>query len=117
MLKRLLKSGRHAVNGLAYAFRNERNFRIEMVAGLVVVVSLFTFDLAVWERVALICMVGWVIVMELLNTVVERVINIVRPRNHPYPGIIKDIMASVVLVSSLLALCVAVLVFAPHLLK
>ncbi len=111
---RFFRSLKHALRGLVYTFRYEKNFRIEIIAGLVVAASLFLVDLATWERVALVGMVGWVIVMELLNTVVERVINIVRPRNHPYPGIIKDIMASVVLVSSLTALCVALIIAVTH---
>lgn len=117
MLKRFSKSVGHALTGLRYAFLHERNFRIETVCGFVVVVSLFFFDLAIWERVILICMVGWVIVMELLNTVVERMVNIVRPRSHPYPGIIKDLMASAVLVSSLVAVCVAGLIIGSHIVK
>lgn len=104
----------HAIRGLSYTFRYERNFRIEILAGLLVIVSIFLFDFLLWERVILICMVGWVLVMELLNTVVERIINIVRPRNHPYPGVIKDVMASAVLLSSLMAFIVASVIAVSH---
>lgn len=107
----------HALTGLRYALRHERNFQIETVCGFLVVVLLFSVDLLVWERVILVCMVGWVLVMELLNTVVERVVNIVRPRNHPYPGIIKDLMASAVLLSSLVAVVVAALIIGSHIVK
>ena len=110
MLKRFLKSVGHALTGLHYALRHERNFQIETVCGFFVIVALFAVDFLTWERVVLVCMVGWVLVMELLNTVVERVVNIVRPRNHPYPGIIKDLMASAVLLSSLVAIVVMVLI-------
>ena len=108
---------KHALKGLAYAFRHEPNFRIEVLAGILVVLLITVIDFAVWERVVLVCMIGWVIVMELLNTVVERIVNIVRPRNHPYPGIIKDLMASAVLVSSLLAVGVAFVILYGHIVE
>lgn len=114
MFKRFIKSITHALRGVAYTFRYEQNFRIEFFFGFVVSILLFVFDFLIWERAILFFMVGWVLVMELLNTVVERVVNIVRPRDHPYPGVIKDIMASVVLVSSLTALGVSMIIVAPH---
>lgn len=114
MSEKFIKSVRHAIRGLVYAFRHEQNFRIETLMGVLVVGSLFLLDLENWEKVVLLIMVGWVIVMELLNTVIERVVNIVQPRSHPYPGVIKDIMASVVLISSLTALCVAVFIVISH---
>lgn len=116
MLYRFAKSVRHALSGLCYAFVHERNFQIETVCGIVMLVLLFALPLLVWERVVLISMIGWVLVMELLNTVVERMVNIVRPRTHPYPGIIKDLMASAVLVSSIVAACVAGIILWTHIL-
>lgn len=111
MVQRFVKSMGHALTGLRYAFAHERNFQIEVMCGFVVLGVLLAMDLSEWERVILVCMVGWVLVMELLNTVVERVVNIVRPRSHPYPGVIKDLMASAVLLSSIVAVVVAGIIF------
>lgn len=117
MFRRFAKSVRCALRGFLYAVHRERNFQIEILCALFVVGSLFVFDFAVWEKAILLLTTGWVLTLELLNTVVERVINIVRPRNHPYPGIIKDLMASAVLISSLAAFCAGAVIIVPHLIE
>lgn len=115
-MRSFLRSFRYACNGFWYAFRNERNFRIESVFGLVVIILILLLDFARWEQVALIMMVAWVVTVELLNTVVERVVDIVKPRAHPYLKVVKDLMASVVLVSAFLAVLVGGVILLPHIL-
>lgn len=56
----------------------------------------------------------WVLITELTNTVVERVVDILKPRIHPYARLVKDIMAAVVLISSIMAVVVGVIIFYPY---
>jgi diacylglycerol kinase len=113
-IKRFGKSLRHAVSGLKYAISSERNFQIELFIGLFVIALIFIFKVKNWEAVILILMVMWVLITELTNTVVERIADILKPRIHPYAKLVKDIMAAVVLISSVVAICVGVIIFYPY---
>jgi len=56
----------------------------------------------------------WVLITELTNTVLERVVDILKPRIHPYARLIKDIMAAVVLISCFVAIAVGIIIFWPY---
>lgn len=113
-IRKVGKSFRHAFSGLKYAIINERNFQIELVIGFFIFVLIFIFKVKNWEAVILILMIMWVLITELTNTVVERVVDILKPRIHPYARLIKDIMAAVVLISSIIAMIVGVIIFYPY---
>ncbi len=59
-------------------------------------------------------MIMWVLIMELINTVFERIADVIKPRIHPYVRLIKDVMAAVVLISSLVAVAVGIIIFLPY---
>lgn len=116
-IRKLNKSFRHAFRGLKYTIANERNFQIELIAAAFVIALIFIFKVKSWEAIILILMIMWVLVTELTNTVVERVADIIKPRVHPYSRLVKDIMAAVVLISSVIALAVGIIIFYPYILK
>jgi undecaprenol kinase len=113
-IKRFGKSLRHALSGLKYAVINERNFQIELVIAFFVLMLIFILKVKNWEAVILILMIMWVLITELTNTVVERISDILKPRIHPYAKLVKDIMAAVVLISAIVAICVGVIIFYPY---
>lgn len=114
-LRRFKKSVRHAWDGLSWAFSHEKNFRIELLIALLVVLFIVLFDVKIWETVVLLLMIMWVLIFELINTVVERVVDILKPRIHPYARLIKDLMAGVVLISATVSVVVGFLIFYPYL--
>lgn len=69
-----------------------------------------------WEWVALILASSLVILMEIVNSSVERVTDVLKPRINGYVKEIKDIMAAAVMLSSLAALIIGLIIFLPHLL-
>ena len=113
-LRKFKRSLSHAYDGLVYAITQERNFRIELGVAFVVCVFIFIFRLKNWETIVLILMIMWVLIAELINTVLERVVDILKPRIHPYARLIKDLMAAMVLISSVVAVIVGLIVFYPY---
>lgn len=108
-------SVKNAYRGLKYVTTYERNFQIELVFGTFIVALIFIFKVKNWEAVILVLMVMCVLVAELTNTVVERVVDMLKPRIHPYARLIKDMMATVVLITSVVAAMVGVIIFYPYL--
>ncbi len=108
------KSIKHAVRGLIYAFKNEKNFQNEVVFAAIVILAMFYFKVTRAEMVVLILVIMGVLLAELVNTVMERVVDILKPRIHPYARLIKDLMAAAVLLTSVLALIIGVIIFYPY---
>ncbi len=114
-IRKLSKSFRHAFRGIKYSLAYERNFQIEIVVAVFVVALIFIFKVKNWEAIVLVFMIMWVLIVELINTVLERIVDIIRPRIHPYARLVKDLMAAVVLISSIIAVVVGIIIFYPYL--
>lgn len=94
--------------------KHERNFQVEAVIAVVVIGAMVYFKVTKGEAVALFLVISAVLTMELYNTVMERVVDILKPRVHPYAKLIKDLMATSVLVASILAVIIGFVIFAPY---
>lgn len=114
-LHRLLKSFADAFRGLKHVFKSEQNFRMQVLLGLFVFVAAAYFPLRSWEVILLILLVLLVLLVEILNTAFENFSDLLKPRLHHYVGVVKDIMAGAVLLTSLVALIVGTIIFYPHL--
>lgn len=108
---------RHAMNGLNYAIRHEKNFQNEVIFACLVIGAMLYYHVTGSEKIVLFLVIMGVLVMELLNTVMERIADILKPRVHPYVRVIKDLMAASVLVSSLLAVIIGLIIFIPYIIK
>ena len=116
-LKRLIKSFKHAFKGLFHVLKTEQNFRIQLIAALAVIILSIYFRVKPWEAVALILVILMVLVLELLNSIFERLVDILKPRVHYYIRVIKDIMAATVLLASLAAIVIGLIIFWPYFTK
>jgi diacylglycerol kinase len=116
-LKTVSRSFRHAWQGAVRVAKEEHNFRVELAASVIVVIMMFVFDLRTVERAILSLVIVLVLVLELVNSVFERVADMLKPRFHGLVGDIKDIMAATVLVSAVGAVIIGLLIFWPHIVK
>lgn len=110
---RFWKSFRYARQGLARAVRTEHSFRIHVVVAIIVIVGILLLQLERAEAALLILLISTILTLELVNTVVERFVDMLEPRVHPYVGVIKDLMAAAVLITSLAAVVIGLVIFWP----
>lgn len=115
-VRRLIKSFRFALLGLARAFREEQNFRIQVVAALAVLVLIVVLPVTPLETAVLILVVTGVLVIELVNTIIEAVVDLLKPRLDHHVVIVKDLMAAAVFLSSLGAVLIGLIILLPYLL-
>lgn len=109
--RNFFQSVKHAFRGLRLVTVREQNFRLELLAASVLVLIIIVLPLDTWERILLILMAAAVLVLEILNTIFERISDILKPRLHPIVKEIKDMMAAAVLLTSFTAVVVAVMIF------
>jgi diacylglycerol kinase len=115
--KQIAKSFRYAARGVIKVAREEQSFRLQIVAAAVVVVLMFALGLRVPEKALLTMAIVLVLVLELMNSIFERMVDILKPRIHHYVEDIKDIMAGTVLVASVGALLIGLLIFWPYVVR
>ncbi len=115
-LRRLFKSFKYAIAGLIYAFKEEQNFQIHTITGVVAIVLGFILKISFFEWIALVICISLVLMAELVNTIFERIVDILKPRLHPYAEKIKDMMAGIVIVATVLSLVLGLLIFLPKIL-
>ncbi len=116
-VKDLLKSFSHACRGVRTLIKNEQSFRLQILAALVVGIFLIIFPLSVFEIIIVLLLMVLVLVLEMINSIFERLVDTFKPRIHPVVGEIKDIMAATVLIASLFAAVIGVIIFLPHFLN
>ena len=103
---------RFALRGVAAAWREQANLRIEAAIGVAAIAATLWLGAAL-APVLLAC--GLVLVSELLNTVVEAIVDLVSPDHHPLAARAKDVSAGAVLVAAATAVAVGLVHLGPPL--
>ncbi|HSX57915.1 MAG TPA: diacylglycerol kinase family protein [Candidatus Saccharimonadales bacterium] len=110
-----VKSFKYAFSGLTHAFTTQKNFQVQLVFAVAVVVLAYVLNFSRGEWMILVLMVGLVLTAELLNTVVEIVVDLaVKEKLLPEAKIAKDVSAAAVLLISIVSVVVGLLLFLPH---
>ena len=110
-LKRFQKSLRYATRGLRSVAASEQSFRLQLFIAFIVIVLLAVLPLATWERILMILMVSAVLVLEVINSIFERISDLMKPRMSPVVKEIKDMMAGAVLITAVTSIIVALMIF------
>jgi diacylglycerol kinase len=114
-VRRFGRSLNHALHGFQQAASTEHSFRVHALVAVVVIVVMLFLHLTPLETALIIFVLANILILELVNTVVERFVGLLEPRIHPYVGVIKDLMAAAVLIISVASIFIGLLVFLPAL--
>ncbi|RYG17560.1 MAG: diacylglycerol kinase family protein [Chitinophagaceae bacterium] len=113
-MNRFIGSFNYAFKGLVYAFKSQLNFKIHCVVALLVIALGFYVHLAVAEWLWIVFAIGLVMIIELINTGIEVLVDLVSPQIQPRAGAIKDLAAAAVLISAIVALVIGLCIFVPR---
>ncbi|MFD1802069.1 diacylglycerol kinase [Mixta tenebrionis] len=105
-LVRIIKAAGYSWQGLRAAWQHEAAFRQEAVMALVAIVIACWLDIDAVTRVMLIGSVALVMIVEILNSAIEAVVDRIGNEFHPLAGRAKDMGSAAVLLSIILALFV-----------
>ena len=114
--KQLKNSFGHALRGLKTTVISEQSFRLQAVAGCLVIVVALWLRIKMNEFIVILLLVASVLILELINSIIERLVDAFKPRMHPIVKEVKDMMAAAVLLMSIFAGVIGVLIFYPYLL-
>lgn len=103
----------NAIEGLCSSFRTEGNLKIMGFAGLAVLALSFWLGLSAWEWIAIIWAIFAVIGVEMINSSLEAITDLVEEKWHQKAKQAKDVASGMVLLAVIGALLIGALVFLP----
>ncbi|MBN2286424.1 MAG: diacylglycerol kinase family protein [Tissierellales bacterium] len=114
-MKKVLSSFKYAWNGIYYVFKTQRNFRIQLSVFLITLVVGYIFQIKSFEWLIVIFVSSLVLSLEIINTSIENLVDLMVDNFHPYAEKAKDAAAGAVLLSSILAVIIGLIIFCPYL--
>lgn len=115
-LKKIIHNFKNGIRGLAIV-TEERNFKIILLVGLVALLFAVILPLRRWEVITVLFLIGFVVSVEMINSKLERILDLVNPTYDRRVKNIKDISAGAVLVASLTSAVLGLKIFIPYLLE
>lgn len=115
-MEKFSKSFGYAFKGLLYAFKTQTNFKVHCFATVFVVLLGLFVELSQSEWLWIALASSTVLILELVNTAIEVLVDFVSPEQNPKAGAIKDLSAGAVLIAALMALIIGSFIFLPKLL-
>ncbi|WP_423364560.1 diacylglycerol kinase family protein [Mycoplasma sp. P36-A1] len=102
-----------AFKGIYTVFAEESSFRYQTLIFALVLVMGIALDLNQVEWISIIIVSIIVLSLEIMNTAVENIIDIISPEYNKSAGKVKDIAAGCVLLASIGAVCIGIFIFYP----
>jgi len=115
--KALRKSFKYALNGIFTALSICRNLKIHYLFALLAILGGWYFDITRIEFMIILLAITLVVTLEMMNTAIEKVVDLLTERYHILALIAKDVAAGAVLIASIVALIIGALIFGPHILE
>ncbi len=115
--KRLVHSFWYAWRGIVHVAKTEQSFQVQLVAAAAVIGAAIFFQIRMVEWLVVVLVTTSLLVLELLNSTVERMVDLFKPRLHDQVEVIKDSMAGAVFLAACGAFAIGCMIFAPYVWK
>ncbi|EHL73734.1 MULTISPECIES: diacylglycerol kinase family protein [Bacillus] len=109
---RLKRSFSFAFGGIGTAWK-EANFKIHVMAAFLTTAAGFAFQLSKWEWMILLLLFAGMFALEMVNTAIEKIVDLATQDYHPLAKEAKDLAAGAVLVYAIFAVVIGMIIFLP----
>jgi len=116
-MKKFMSSLNCAGSGIGHALATERNMRVHLFVFMLALIAAYIFQISKVEFLLILGISAVTFSLELTNTAIERLADKVSPEYDEKIGVVKDVMAGAVLVSSIFAVIIGLFIFVEPLLK
>ena len=88
--KRFTLSFKYCYEGIRYAFYHEQNIIVMLVIGIIAMILGMILGITYTERLVVILLIGMILALEMINTAIEAVVNLVTTEKKPLAKVAKD---------------------------
>lgn len=115
--RRFIRSFKHALEGIHYALNNDQNLVIHFFVAFIVIMISILLDVSPYEMGILGVTILVVISAEMLNSAIEKMVDLITKEHRAEAKIAKDVSAGMVLLTSIGAVIIGILIFIPYVLN
>lgn len=115
-MKAFLKSFLYALQGIWSGFADQRSLKVQIAVAIIVIGAGFYVSITPVEWCIILICIGLVIGLEMLNSAIENLVDLVTLERKPLAGRIKDIAAGAVLIVSFTSVIIGVIIFRKYVL-
>lgn len=109
--KGFFSSLKNSINGIKSAVKSERNLKIQLVIAVIVIILSFILKIELIKMMFVYISIFFVIVTEIINTAIEKTVDLVTEEYNEKAKLAKDIAAGGVLISAINSVVIGMLVF------
>ncbi|MCX8575028.1 MULTISPECIES: diacylglycerol kinase [unclassified Gilliamella] len=113
-LKRIINATKYSFKGFKSAIKYETAFRQELLLLIVAYIVVMLIDFTIYERILLLGSIGVVMIVELINSAIECVVDRIGSERHELSGRAKDYGSAAVFLSLLLTVILWIYLFSCH---
>lgn len=112
-MKRLRRSFKFAIAGVVYVWRSQPNMKIHSIMGTIAVLLGFLLRISEAEWLALVLVIGFVLILEVINTAVETLVDLYTTEYSELAKHSKDTAAGAVMLMAVVSVVVGCIIFIP----
>ena len=110
-------SVKNCLDGLNYVLANEKNFVREIILGIIAILMSYFLGITRMEWIIVILLINFVLIMELLNTALEKVVDLYTTKYNEIAKVVKDVASASVFLMSLFSAVIGFLIFLPYIIE
>lgn len=112
-----IDSVKNCLDGINYVLANEKNFVREIILGICAILMSYFLRISRIEWIIVILLINFVLIMELLNTALEKVVDLYTTKYNAIAKIVKDVASASVFLMSLFSAVIGFLIFMPYIIE
>ncbi len=117
LIKNILNKCKYSLQGLAYCFRNESSFLLEAICACLIIILGICFDISFMDWVVSFGSLALIGVIELINTAIEAIVDMVTQEYNEYAKVAKDCGSAATGIMTVLAVVANLIIFVPYVMK
>lgn len=115
--RNFITSVKDCFNGLEFVIVNEDNFKREILLAIIALLMCFFLKASTWEFIIVILVISLVFLAEIINTAIEKTVDLYTSKYNETARIAKDVSAFAVFMMSAFALVIGIIIFIPKILN
>lgn len=112
-MRKFFKAFVYAWNGIVHGVKRERNLKFHVLATVIVIIAGVLTKLTRMEWFIVLMLIGGMLALEMMNSAIERVVDLITSKRHPLAQQAKDLAAGAVLVYAIISAVIGLLIFVP----
>jgi len=113
-LKRFLLSFKYAIQGIIHAYKHEQSLLVHLIGTITIICLGLLLGITNTEWILLVLALSVVLVVEMINSAIEAIVDMVMPQYHPMAKVAKDCAGGATFVLVVITGIISLYIFVPY---